>query len=135
MAPARSDRGVDRDRVGPDHRGRPLRRHGKRANRPPDGTGTRVSRAGGAIDRLDRPVESSHPVAARSLLVRDDTTGVEIAEQLVSLLTPDSFAADQYRALRHAVEALRKESGVQVIAVTSPGPGDGKTVTTLNLAG
>ena len=68
-----------------------------------------MSRAGGAIDQLNRPVESSHPVASRSLLVRDDAKGVEIAEQLVSLLTPDSFAADQYRALRHTVEALRKE--------------------------
>jgi capsular exopolysaccharide synthesis family protein len=59
----------------------------------------------------------------------------EAAEQLVSLLAPHSFAADQYRTLRHHVEGLRKESGFHVLAVTSSGPGDGKTVTTLNLAG
>lgn len=58
-----------------------------------------------------------------------------LAEQLVSLVAPGSFAADQYRALRHIVERMRKESGVQVLAVTSPTPGDGKTITTLNLAG
>ena len=58
-----------------------------------------------------------------------------IAEQLVSLVAPGSVAADQYRALRHTIEHLRKDSGVQAIAVTSPSPGDGKTVTTLNLAG
>jgi capsular exopolysaccharide synthesis family protein len=67
--------------------------------------------------------------------VRGDAEPIEIAEQLVSLLAPDSFAADQYRALRHTMEGLRNGSSYQVIAVTSAGPGDGKTVTTLNLAG
>src|SRR5580765_2479405 len=59
----------------------------------------------------------------------------EIAEQLVSLLAPDSFAADQYRTLRHSIERLRREDGLRVLAMTSATPNDGKTVTTLNLAG
>jgi protein-tyrosine kinase len=58
-----------------------------------------------------------------------------IAEQLVSLVAPTSVAADQYRSLRYNVENLRKSSGLHAMAVTSPTPGDGKTVTTLNLAG
>ena len=58
-----------------------------------------------------------------------------IAEQLVSLVAPGSVAADQYRALRYSIESRRKDSGLHAIAVTSPSPGDGKTVTTLNLAG
>lgn len=58
-----------------------------------------------------------------------------IAEQLVSLLAPGSIAADQYRKLRLAVERLHAHGGLQVLAVTSAGPGDGKSVTTLNLAG
>jgi tyrosine-protein kinase len=37
--------------------------------------------------------------------------------------------------LRNVVERLRAESGLHVLGITSPGPGDGKTVTTLNLAG
>ena len=37
--------------------------------------------------------------------------------------------------LRHAVERLHDEAGYQVFGVTSAGAGDGKTVTTLNLAG
>jgi Mrp family chromosome partitioning ATPase len=68
-------------------------------------------------------------------LTRDGAGRFEITEQLVSFVSPDSFVADQYRALRHNIELLRKESGLQMLAVTSPGPGDGKTVTTLNLAG
>jgi capsular exopolysaccharide synthesis family protein len=59
----------------------------------------------------------------------------EIPGQLVSFVAPGSFAADQYRSLRHVIERLQKEEGLRVLAVTSPTPGDGKTVTTLNLAG
>lgn len=54
---------------------------------------------------------------------------------LISLLAPTSFEADQYRTLRHRLDALRKDSGVQVVAVTSPAVGDGKTITAINLAG
>ena len=57
-----------------------------------------------------------------------------IAEQLVSLVAPSSMEADQYRGLRHTIERLHRDSGLQVLAVTSPGAGEGKTVTTLNLA-
>lgn len=56
-------------------------------------------------------------------------------EELVSFVAPGSLEADQYRGLRHAVERLRQESGFQVFGITSAGAGDGKTVTTLNLAG
>jgi capsular exopolysaccharide synthesis family protein len=56
------------------------------------------------------------------------------AEQLVSLVAPASMEADQYRGLRHTIERMRG-NGVQMLAITSPGPGDGKSVTTLNLAG
>ena len=58
-----------------------------------------------------------------------------VAEPLVSFSAPGSLEADQYRTLRHAVERLRRASGFQVFALTSPGPGDGNTTTTLNLAG
>jgi capsular exopolysaccharide synthesis family protein len=58
-----------------------------------------------------------------------------IAEQIVSLVAPTSIAAEQYRSLRYNIENLRKGAGLHAMAVTSPSPGDGKTVTTLNLAG
>jgi capsular exopolysaccharide synthesis family protein len=54
---------------------------------------------------------------------------------LVSLLNPASFGAEQYRALRHRLEELHKNTNLTVVGVTSPEPGDGKTVTALNLAG
>ncbi len=59
----------------------------------------------------------------------------EIDDHLVSLLAPTSFAAEQYRAVRLAIETAHRERGTRVIAVASPGRGDGKTITALNLAG
>ena len=56
-------------------------------------------------------------------------------EHLVSLQAPATAAAEQYRVLRHLVETLRNRANLQVIAVTSGGAGDGKSVTAINLAG
>lgn len=57
-----------------------------------------------------------------------------LRQELVSFLAPASPEADQYRALRHSLERLRR-SGSQVFAITSATAGEGKTITTLNLAG
>jgi capsular exopolysaccharide synthesis family protein len=67
-------------------------------------------------------------------LTRDEERSA-IAEQLVSLRAPGSFAADQYRTLRHSVERLRRSAGLQILGVTSSGAGEGKSITALNLAG
>src|SRR3989441_7497242 len=60
---------------------------------------------------------------------------LDIDERLVSLFAPNSFEAEKYRALAHTIELMHKATGLQVLAVTSPTPGDGKTTTTINLAG
>ncbi|HEU4522921.1 MAG TPA: CpsD/CapB family tyrosine-protein kinase [Thermoanaerobaculia bacterium] len=57
-----------------------------------------------------------------------------IDPRLVSLLKPDSFEADQYRMLRYAVERACPSEAARVVAVTSAVPGDGKTLTAVNLA-
>jgi len=64
-----------------------------------------------------------------------DTEAGQIDDHLVSLLEPTSFAAEQYRAVRLAIETMRHERGTRVVGVSSPGRGDGKTMTALNLAG
>lgn len=58
-----------------------------------------------------------------------------LANKLVSLTNPASFAAEQYQNLRLKIERLRQVRDLRVIAVTSPGASDGKTVTSINLAG
>jgi capsular exopolysaccharide synthesis family protein len=57
------------------------------------------------------------------------------ATPLVSLTNPASFAAEQYQNLRLKIEQLRQTRDLRVIAVTSPGAAEGKTVTSINLAG
>ena len=57
------------------------------------------------------------------------------AEELVSIRKPHSPEAEQYRALRETIERKRRDNDLRVVAVTSAGPGEGKTVTSLNLAG
>src|SRR5262245_6751795 len=74
----------------------------------------------GAIDELK-------PAEAQSI--------VEPDSHLVSFLDRASFEAEQYRILRHLVEERSRQTGLRILAVTSPGPGEGKTLTSLNLAG
>ncbi|HZO38328.1 MAG TPA: CpsD/CapB family tyrosine-protein kinase [Methylomirabilota bacterium] len=61
--------------------------------------------------------------------------GSQIEEHLVSLLSPTSFEAEQYRALRHLIEQRQASATLSVIAVSSPSVADGKTTTAINLAG
>ncbi len=63
----------------------------------------------------------------------EQTVGVE--EHLVSLLAPSSFEAEQYRALRHLIEQLHRASELSIIAISSADGGDGKTTSSINLAG
>lgn len=53
---------------------------------------------------------------------------------LVAATEPLSAAAEHYRALRSRIGQLENDQVVRVIQITSPGKGDGKTVTALNLA-
>jgi capsular exopolysaccharide synthesis family protein len=58
-----------------------------------------------------------------------------VDSHLVTLTSPGSFAAEQYQGLRLTIERLRRGRTLQVIAVTSPAAGEGKTLTAINLAG
>lgn len=58
-----------------------------------------------------------------------------LAEELVAFSAPRSVEADRYRVLRQAVERYARDKGARVFAVTSAESGEGKTITTLNLAG
>jgi Mrp family chromosome partitioning ATPase len=66
----------------------------------------------------------AHKIAAR---VKPD-------ERLVSLVSPATIEAEQYRTLGLMLEQRRHSGHLQVVAVSSPTMGDGKTVTSINLA-
>ena len=78
------------------------------------------------------PPRAPRPMAARRRPV--GPTGA-VDDHLVSLVAPASLEAEQYRALRHVVEQKRRTDNMSVIAISSPGGGDGKTTTAINLAG
>lgn len=81
----------------------------------------------GLTSVFKRPEKTATPVA--------EERAVDIEEHLVSLLAPMSFEAEQYRALRHVIEQLRRSAELSVIAVSSADAADGKTTTAINLAG
>ena len=64
---------------------------------------------------------------------RIETTG-DLNKRRISLLQPDSFVAEQFRALRGRIDAIASERPVRSIAVTSATPGEGKTTSAINLA-
>jgi capsular exopolysaccharide synthesis family protein len=83
-----------------------------------------------------RPAAPPRPVVEFSRPVdKSRIAPALLDEHLVSLQAPSTAAAEQYRVLRHLVETLRRRANLQVIGVTSPAGGDGKSVTAINLAG
>ncbi|WP_412063071.1 GumC family protein [Rubrivirga sp. IMCC45206] len=60
--------------------------------------------------------------------------GRQVDTHVVSLLNPLSTASESYRALRTNIQFSRPDVVVQTILVTSSNPGEGKSVTSSNLA-
>jgi protein-tyrosine kinase len=55
--------------------------------------------------------------------------------RLITLLTPEAFETEPYRILGHMLKQLHRDSGLRVVAITSPGAAEGKTTAAINLAG
>lgn len=55
----------------------------------------------------------------------------QVSQDLVMMTHPDGFAAGQFRTLRYRLE---QETNTQILVVTSPRDGEGKSVTAANLA-
>lgn len=80
-----------------------------------------------------RPEEIARERPKAPALPLSPPTGMD--NHLVSLLTSNSFEAEQYQTLCHLIEQLHEKTELAVIAVSSAMPGDGKTTTSINLAG
>ncbi|HVQ76389.1 MAG TPA: polysaccharide biosynthesis tyrosine autokinase [Candidatus Binatia bacterium] len=93
----------------------------------PNGGGVRAEPTDGPRPAPPRPA----PRPER----HEPDSGEGIDDRLVSLLHPGAFEAEQYHALRYAVEKAHRTTGLAVIAVSSPTMGDGKTTTAINVAG
>ena len=75
-------------------------------------------------------VERATGVPALGLIPRFDTGDSE----LVTAAFPTAAAAEAFRSLRTSVKFLSVDRDVRVVQVTSPSPGEGKTVVAANLA-
>ncbi|MFP2901282.1 CpsD/CapB family tyrosine-protein kinase [Corallococcus sp. 4LFB] len=62
------------------------------------------------------------------------TSGNAVDRRVVTLTAPASAAAEQYRTLYYRLERMREQRPMKVVALTSAMPGEGKTVTSVNLA-
>jgi capsular exopolysaccharide synthesis family protein len=60
--------------------------------------------------------------------------GHRINRHLVSVTAPSSMEAEQYQTLRLKLERFQRERDLKVVAITSPGAQEGKSVTAINLA-
>lgn len=58
-----------------------------------------------------------------------------VNSRLVSLVNPNSIEAERYRRLRHEVESRRDGEHGVIVGLTSAISGDGKSMTSINLAG
>jgi len=68
----------------------------------------------------------------RAKEIQDSSTAVN--KRRISLLQPDSYVAEQFRALRGRIDALSAQHPIRSVVVTSAFPGEGKTTAAVNLA-
>lgn len=61
-------------------------------------------------------------------------TSAEVNKRRISVLQPDSYVAEQFRALRGRIDALASQRPIRTLCVSSPLAGEGKTTASINLA-
>jgi capsular exopolysaccharide synthesis family protein len=103
---------------------------GDKSNRPAP---LEAEPVGPAVERIDRK-----PAWKRSgevLTPRPGPDGsAELNKRRIALLQPESYIAEQFRALRGRIDAIASQRPITTISITSAFPGEGKTTCAINLA-
>ena len=109
----------------------------------------RRKRAGQGAEAPPQPFQETVPLGAKAsaskgLLskiqsrfrrpLRRPATANEVNKRRISILQPDSFAAEQFRTLRGRIDSLATQREIKVVAVTSANPDEGKSTASINLA-
>ncbi|MBW2268161.1 MAG: CpsD/CapB family tyrosine-protein kinase [Deltaproteobacteria bacterium] len=85
-----------------------------------------------------RPAKAKRSLVARlrDRLGRQSVvdTSAEVNKRRISVLQPDSYVAEQFRALRGRIDALAEQRPIRTVVVSSPMAGEGKTTASINLA-
>jgi protein-tyrosine kinase len=84
-------------------------------------------------DAATSPPAPVSNTSTQSREVPREINGIE--SHLISLIAPAAFETEQYRNLRTLLETARAQRQGYVVGISSPGMGDGKTTTAINLAG
>ena len=66
--------------------------------------------------------------------LRKPSTANEVNKRRISILQPDSFAAEQFRTLRGRIDSLATQRDIKTVALTSANPDEGKSTASINLA-
>ena len=82
--------------------------------------------------RKPQDVQSTFAVPVLAVIPRNPR--LRHKHRLITLEDAESIVTEQYRILYTRIESLRKEKAQQIFAISSAIPGEGKTITTLNLA-
>lgn len=92
--------------------------------------------AAARIER-DQSVKEGRGQEGRAHAVRADEAmqlSQQVDKSMVTLTAPSSSAAEQYRTLFYRLERMREMRPMKVVSFTSAMPGEGKSVTAINLA-
>lgn len=79
----------------------------------------------GFLKRLIPPAPRGH---------RTLDTANEINKRRISILQPDSYAAEQFRTLRGRIDSMATQRPIKTVAITSANPDEGKSTASINLA-
>jgi capsular exopolysaccharide synthesis family protein len=71
---------------------------------------------------------------SRRSAVRAADTANDVNKRRISLLQPDSYAAEQFRTLRARIDSLSTQRPIKTVAITSANPDEGKSTASINLA-
>ena len=88
-----------------------------------------------AASKAAAPVKERRSVWDRVRLKgRAGDSAAEVNKRRISVLQPDSYVAEQFRALRVRIDALANQRPIRTLCVSSPLAGEGKTTASINLA-
>jgi capsular exopolysaccharide synthesis family protein len=93
---------------------------------------TNVQHIGNPAEALPTGVESTGGENSVTPTITISPTNVH--ERLVAVRDPESSYTEDYRALRTQLVHKKNETGIRSVVILSFGPGEGKSITALNLA-
>jgi len=73
-------------------------------------------------------------LSERRRMRRAKVAAGDVNKRRIALLQPDSYVAEQYRALRGRIDAIASQRPIRTLAMTSALPGEGKTTASINLS-